>query len=119
MAYILQISSEAFANTRLFGRGVDADEDEVGLLDAAVDVGGKEEVLAARLAHDVLEPGLVDRELEVRAVPRVDAGFVEIDDGDGDVRAFECDDSASRSSCKDAFIQSSAFVRECRITNHL
>ena len=115
----LEICSKSGSHSGLLGGSVHRDENQVRLTDTLVDVGGEEKVAATAAANDILKARLVDGEIEVGAVPRVDAGFVEIDDGDGDVRAFECDDSASRSSCKDAFIQSSAFVRECRITNHL
>lgn len=40
------------------------------------------------MAHDVLEAWLVDRELEVGAVPSIDTRLVEVDDGDGDVGAL-------------------------------
>ena len=50
------------------------------------------------MADDVLKAGLVDRELEVSAVPRIDAGLVEVDDGDLDVGALEGDDSARRAT---------------------
>ena len=73
---------------RLGGR-VDRHEHDVGLADVLVRVGGEEQVAAAAGADDLLEPGLVDREL-VR-VPRVDAGLVDVDDDDGDVGALEGD----------------------------
>ena len=94
----LEIGGEASTNTRLLGGGVDGDKDEVSLTDALVDVGREEEVPAACLADDVLQAGLVDGEVEVGGVPRVDTGLVKVDDGDLDLRALECDDGTRRAS---------------------
>lgn len=98
---VLEISSEPGTNTALLGGCVDTDEDEVGFEDALVDVGGEEEVAAAGLFDDVDEAGLVDGEVEVRVVPGVDAGLVQVDDGHGDVGTFERDDGAGGSACKE------------------
>ena len=81
---------------------VDTDEDKVGLLDALVDVRREEEVAAAAGPDDLLETGLVDRELEVWAVPRVDTRLVQVDDGDLDVGALQRDDRARRATLADA-----------------
>ena len=97
-ADVLEIGGEAGTDTRLLGRGVDGNENEVGLANALVDIGGEEEVAAARLADDVLEAGLVDGEVEVGRVPRVDTRLVKVDDGDLDVGALEGDDGARRAS---------------------
>ena len=95
----LEIGGEASTNTRLLGRGVDGDKDEVSLTDALVDVGREEEVPAACLADDVLQARLVNGEVEVGGVPGVDTGLVEVDDGDLDMRAPESDYRTRWSSC--------------------
>ncbi len=95
---VLQISSETGSNTRLLGGSVHGHEDKVGLLNGLVDVRGEEEVAVPCLADDILETWLVDGELEVGAVPRIDSGLVEVDDGDLDVGAFEGNDSACRTT---------------------
>ena len=102
MEHALQIRRIARADARLLRRGVDADEDKVGLLDALVDVRREEEVAAAAGPDDLLETGLVDRELEVWAVPRVDTRLVQVDDGDLDVGALQRDDRARRATLADA-----------------
>ena len=96
--HVLEICSKASADTALLCGRIDTDEDEVSLLDALVDVGGKEEVAASAIAHDVLEARFVDRELEVGAVPGVDACLVEVDDGDRNLRALEGNNRTSRST---------------------
>ena len=93
-ADVLEIGGKAGTDTRLLGRSVYGDEDEVCLTDALVDIGGEEEVASAGLADDVLEAGLVDGEVEVGRVPRVDTRLVKVDDGDLDVGALEGDDGA-------------------------
>ena len=97
--HALKVSAEARTDTGLLGGGVDTDEDELGLLDGLVDVGGEEEVAAAARPDDLLETGLVDRELEVWAVPRVDTRLVQVDDGDLDLWALECNDGARWATC--------------------
>ena len=94
---LLQVSSEASSDTRLFGGGVDGNEDEaarqrmslrgggdvLGLGDGLVDIGGEEEISSSGLLDDLIESGLVDGE-SVR-VPSVDSGLVKIDDSDSDI----------------------------------
>lgn len=96
--HVLKICSEASTNAALLRRRVDTDEDQIGLLDALVHVCGEEEVASAGLFDDVNETRLVDGEVIVGAVPRVDTRLVEIDDGDLDVGAFESDDGARRAT---------------------
>lgn len=62
-------------------------ENEVGLLDALVHLGGEEEVLADAGLDDLVEPGFVD--WEVRAVPRLDPRLRNVNDGDLDFWALE------------------------------
>ena len=100
MGHALEISSEAGSHTRLLGGSVDRDEDEVRLANGLVDVGREEEVAAAGLPDDLLQPGLVDGQLEVGAVPRVDPGLVQVDDRHLDVRALERDDGTRRATCR-------------------
>lgn len=87
--HVLEIRGKARADAALLGGRVDADKDEVRVLDALVDVRREEQVAPPALAHDVLQPRLVDRQLEVAAVPGVDARLVQVNDGHRDVRAFQ------------------------------
>ena len=100
--YSLQISSKPRADAALLRGRVDRDEEEVGLQYGGVDVGGEEEVAAAAAANDILKAGLVDGEIEVGTVPRVDTRLVEVDDGDLDVGALQRDDRARRATLADA-----------------
>lgn len=86
---LLKVRSKASTDARLFGGGVDGYEDEVGLLDALVDVGGEEQVLAPRLAHYILQARFIDRECKICRVPRIDAPLIEVDNSDLDMRAFQ------------------------------
>ena len=67
-------------------------------MDALVDVCGEEQVASPRLPYDLLQSGLVNRQLELGAVPRIDTRLVEVDDGDANVGALERDDSAGRTT---------------------
>ena len=98
----LEICGKASTDTALLRRGVYADEDEICLLNGLVDIRGEEQVAATADFDDIDETGLVDGEAKVVAVPRVDAGLVEIDDGDLDVGAFEGNDGARRATCASA-----------------
>jgi hypothetical protein len=94
---LLQVSSEASSDTRLFGGGVDGNEDEaarqrmslrgggdlLGLGDGLVDIGREEEISSSCLLNDLIESWLVDGE-GVR-VPSVDSGLVKIDDSNSDI----------------------------------
>lgn len=90
----LEISGKTGADARLLGGRVDGDKDKIGFLDSGVDIGGEEEVAAARLTDNVDEARFVYGEAEIGRVPGVDTGLVEIDNGDVDVRALEGDDRA-------------------------
>ena len=85
----VQVSGETSTETRLLGRSVDRDKDQVGLGDTLVDLGGEEQVPASASLDNINETGLVDGQVEVGVVPSVDTGLVEIDDSDLDVRALE------------------------------
>jgi hypothetical protein len=98
----LEIRRKASTDTALLGRGVNTDEDEVGLLNPLVHIGGEEEIAASRLTHDLVEARLVDGKVEVRAVPSIYSRLIKIYDRDLDVGALECNDSARRSTCKQA-----------------
>jgi len=94
---LLQVSSEASSDTRLFGGGVDGNEDKatckrmslrgggdlLGLGNGLVDIGRKEEISSSCLLDDLIESWLVDGE-GVR-VPGVDSGLVKIDDSNSDI----------------------------------
>ena len=96
--HLLEISRETSTNTALLGGGVDTDEDQVGLLNALIDIGGEEEVAATGLSDNILESRLVDGKLEIRAVPGIDTSLVQIDNRDGDVGTLEGDDGAGGTS---------------------
>jgi len=66
-----EVGGLAGAQAARLGRGVDGDEDDVGVAHVAVHLGAEEEVAAAALLHDVVQPRLVDR--EALAVPPGDA----------------------------------------------
>jgi hypothetical protein len=95
----LEIRSKASAYPRLLGGCIDRDENEVGVLDTLIDVGGEEEVPPSRLADNVFEPGFVDGKVIVGTVPGVDTSLVEVYNGHCDVRALERYHGTSRSSC--------------------
>jgi hypothetical protein len=95
---ILEIGSRPCTNTALLRRGVDADKDEVGLLNGTIDICREEQVAATRLADDILQSGLIDGKLEVRAVPGIDSRLVQVDNRDLDMGAFDRDDGASRTT---------------------
>jgi len=80
---------ENSTETRLLGRGVDGDKDQVGLSDTLVNFGGEEQVSATTSLDDVNETGLVDGEVKVGVVPGVDTGLVQVDNGDLDLRTLE------------------------------
>jgi len=67
-------------------------------LDRAVDICGEEKVATARLADDMIETGLIDWEGEISRVPSVNAGLVEVDDGNLDMRALERHNCACRAT---------------------
>ena len=92
--YALQVCAEACTDTALLRRRVNGDEDQVGLLDSLVDVRREEQVLAASGPHDIFEAGLVDGQVEARAVPRVDTRLVQVHNGDLDLGALQGDDGA-------------------------
>jgi len=75
-------------------RRADRDEDDVGGGDGRRNVRGEGQSLLLDVPFDVVvQTGLIDRQLEVRAVPSIDTGLVQVDDGNFDVRKFEGDDS--------------------------
>jgi len=93
--YVLEIGSEPSADATLFRGRVDADEDQIGLFNRLVDIGGEEEIATACLADNILQTRFVDGQGEINAVPGIDTGLVEVDNRDLDVRAFQRDDSTS------------------------
>lgn len=88
MANVLEVGSKSCAHAGFLGRGVDADEDQICLSDSLVDIRREKEVATACLADDVLEAWFVDREFVIWAIPRINAGLIEVDNGDLDMRAL-------------------------------
>lgn len=96
--HILQVRSNACTNARFLRRSIDRDEDQVGLLDRTVDIRGEEKVATTRLANDMIKAWLIDWEGEISRVPSVNAGLVEVDNGNLDMRALERYNSACRAT---------------------
>jgi len=67
-------------------------------LDSTVDIGREEEVAVTGLTDNVIEAWLVNWEGEISGVPSVDASLVEVNNGDLDMRALECDNRACRAT---------------------
>lgn len=93
--YVLEIGGEPSTHTALLRRRVDADEDQIGLFNRLVDVGGEEEIAATCLADNILQTRLIDGQGEIRAVPGINTRLVQVDNCHFDVRAFQSDDSTS------------------------
>jgi hypothetical protein len=91
---LLEVSSETGTNAAFLCRGVDTDEDELGLLNGLVHVRREEEVTTASLTNYIHETRLVNGELKVWAIPSIDTSLVEINDGNPDVGTLESDDRA-------------------------
>ena len=96
---VLEIGGTSCTHTALFRGRVDAHEDEIGFLDALIDLCSKEKVPSACFAYDSLEARFIDREVEVWRVPSGDTGSVEVDNGHFDVWAFDRDDGAGWTAC--------------------
>jgi hypothetical protein len=79
---LLQVSSEASSDTRLFGGGVDGNKDEAVRQRMSLR-GGKDLLGLGDGLVDLIESWLVDGE-GVR-VPSVDSGLVKIDDSNSDI----------------------------------
>lgn len=86
---VLEISRKTCTNARLLRRCVNRDKNKIGLLDPLVHVCRKEQVAPAGLTYNVLEAWLVNRELEIYAVPSINTFLVEVDDSDHDIRTSE------------------------------
>ena len=93
--YVLEIGGEPSTHTALLRRRVDADEDQIGLFNPLVDIGGEEEIATACLADNILQTRFIDGQGEIRAVPGIDTRLIQVDNCDFDVRAFQRDDSTS------------------------
>ena len=83
---VAEIGGAAGPDAVGFGGGADRDEDQIRGGDGRADVGGEVEVPAERGGDDTIKSGLVNGQ-GVR-VPRGDALFVHVRDGDLDVRAL-------------------------------
>lgn len=92
----LEVGCIASTHTRLLGRGVDADENEIGLLDRSLYVGRKEEVAATCLLDNFDKTRFVNGQLIVAAVPSINPSLVEVNDRDFDVWTLERNNSARR-----------------------
>ena len=93
--YVLEISGKPSADTTLLCGRVDADEDEVSLINAFIDIGREEEVATARLTDNVFKTWFIDGQIEFWAIPGIDTSLVQVDNGNGDMRAFQRDNRAS------------------------
>ena len=93
---VLQIGGFARALAKGLGGGVDADKDDVGLGDVAVDLGGEEEVLAPGAEDDLIQAGFVDG--QSIGLPGGDLFGVDVDDDDAVLGAVLGDDGHGRAA---------------------
>ena len=93
---VLQVGRPAGALAEGLRRRVDGHEDDVGVADAAGDVGREEQVAPAGPADHLVEARLVDRQRV--AVPGGDARVVDVHDGDPRVRALVGDHGHGRAA---------------------
>ena len=80
---VLDVGGTSGADALRLGRGVDGDEDDVGLVDLVVDVGREEQVATAALLNDLGQTGLVDG--QIVAVPGIDLLLGKIHDANTDL----------------------------------
>ena len=92
----LEVGCIASTHARLLCRGVDADENEIGLLDRSLYVGRKEEVATTCFLDDFDETRFVNGQFIVAAIPSINPCLVEVNDCDFDVWTLERNDSARR-----------------------
>jgi len=100
MTDVLEISSKTSPYTRFLGWCVDTDEDKISILDSFVDICREKKVATACLTDNVCKTRFVDWEFVVWAIPRIDTVLIKIDNGNLDMGALECDDSARGTAYK-------------------
>lgn len=93
---VLQISCKACAKTTLLGWGIHTDKNQVRLFYGTVDFHGKEQILSPRSTDYIFQARFVDRELVIRAIPRIDASLVQVHNGDLNMGTFQSYDGTSR-----------------------
>lgn len=95
---VLQVRCKPSSYTALFRGRVDTDKDEIGLLNCLVNIGGKEEITSARFTNNVFKARFIDGQSKVWAVPSIYASFVEVDDGNCNLGAFQGDYGTRRTT---------------------
>jgi hypothetical protein len=88
-----KISSHTSTHSRLLSGSVDRDEDEISLLNGAINVSGEEQVLSSAFKDNLIQTGLIDG--KVIGIPSVNTSLVQINNGDLDVVALVGDDGTS------------------------
>ena len=76
---ILKIARAPSALAEHLGGSVDADKNNIALLDRALDIGTEKEIFAANLLDDIHKPRLIDRQGVIRRIPRRNALGIDID----------------------------------------
>jgi hypothetical protein len=97
----LQVCGEASAHAALLGWSIDRHENEICFPDALIDIGAEEEVASASLTNDIVEARFIYGQMEVWGVPGVDAGLVQVNNGDPDMRTFQCNHGTSGTACSE------------------
>ena len=87
---VLEISSKACTNTTLLGWGIHADKNQVRLVYGTIDFHCKEQILSPRSTNYIFQARFIDRELEICAVPCIDAGLVQVHNRNLDMGTFRC-----------------------------
>lgn len=90
--YSLQISGISLAHTALLCGCIDANKDEIGLLDRLIDIRAKEQIASPASLDDLIETRFEYG--QGIAVPSCDPGRVDVHDRDGDVGTAVGDDAA-------------------------
>lgn len=89
---VVQVGSESSTETTLLSRGVNGDENQIGVGDSLVNLGREEQVSASAFSDNINQSRLVDRQVEVLVVPGVNSGLVQVNNGHLDVGASQSND---------------------------
>lgn len=87
---IPEIGSKSSSDSVLLGRSVYRDKYNICLDNSSIYLAGEEEILSTTAKYNIVKTRLVDGELV--AIPSIDAGLVDVNDGDLYVWAFMSDD---------------------------